>query len=161
MSRISRSDMLIQFCNAAAERSTCLRNQVGAIIARDGRPISVGYNGAAEGKPHCAPETCGPDKPCTNTIHAEANAIAFAARKGIATEGAWLYCTYSPCQKCAELILQAGIKFLVFEHCYRDMAPLDYLHYNLPRDKQVMIFQWMGSLAPEGDGLMLWDFDAA
>lgn len=157
MNRISRSDMLMQFCDSAAERSTCLRNQVGAIIAVDGRPISVGYNGAAEGKSHCTPETCGPDKPCTNTVHAEANAIAFAARKGIATENAWLYCTYSPCQKCAELILSAGIKYLVFKYLYRDTAPLDYLHYDITYTRQVAMYQW-DNLNTE---LTRWDPNAA
>lgn len=156
MTRISRSDMLMQFCEAAAERSTCLRNQVGAIIAIDGRPVSVGYNGAAEGKPHCIPETCGPDKPCLNTVHAEANAIAFAARKGIATEGAWLYCTYSPCQKCAELILQAGIKFVVFSQLYRDQDPIDYLTRDIRPEHQVAVFQWF-----DDAGLIRWDPNAS
>jgi dCMP deaminase len=154
MSRISREDMLMSFCDAAAERSSCLRNQVGAIIAIDGRPVSVGYNGAAKGKPHCTPATCGPDKPCLNTVHAEANAIAWAARKGIATEGSWLYCTYSPCQKCAELILASGIKYLVFKKLYRDLTPLNYLHYEIGYHEQVRMYQW------DNLGISRWNPDA-
>lgn len=147
--------MLMAICHLASERSTCLRNRVGAIIAVDGRPVSIGYNGAPSGKPHCNPDTCGPDKPCLNTVHAEANAIAWAARKGIATEDAWLYCVYSPCQKCAELILASGIRHLVFERLYRDTSPLDYMHYSIAYSSQVEMYQL------DNTGLLPWNPDAA
>lgn len=138
--RINRHEMLMEMANIAAQRSTCLRHSVGCVIARDGRPIVMGYNGAPAGKPHCTPENCG-DKPCTNAVHAEANAIAYAARKGIMLEGAWLYCLYSPCQKCAELILGAGIQAIVFEKLYRDTAPLDFMYYDIAIHNRIQIYQ--------------------
>jgi dCMP deaminase len=106
---------------SASKRSTCTRKNVGAIIARDGRPISVGYAGAPEGLPHCLDQGCipGPDGGCIRTTHAEANAISFAARKGIATQGATLYCTVSPCPNCAKLIINAGITSVQYLEKYR------------------------------------------
>jgi dCMP deaminase len=139
MTRISRDESLLRMLHAVAERSSCLRNQVGALIVRGGRVVSQGYNGAPPGKPHCTPETCNTQSPCLSTVHAEANAIAFAARHGIPTEGAWMYCTYSPCLDCAKLILSSGIKLLAFERAYRDPTPLDFLHYEISYGDQVTV----------------------
>jgi dCMP deaminase len=87
----------------------------------------MGYNGAPSGMPHCDPEICNPDEPCTRTVHAEANAIAFAAKKGIETEGATLYTTASPCNDCAKLLINAGIKRVIFWERYRDASPMNLL----------------------------------
>ena len=122
--RITRDEYLLNEVFNAAKRSTCLRLNVGAVLVRDGRPILAGYNGALSGFPHCTPETCGPDKPCNNTVHAEVNVIYFAARHGIATEGATLWCTDSPCKACAEAIIQVGITEVVYAREYRDISPL-------------------------------------
>lgn len=119
--------MLMEFASSAAKRSTCLRQQVGAVIAIDGRPLSIGYAGAPPGFPHCTPETCNSEKPCTLTIHAEANAISWAARNGIAVKNSTLYCTLSPCAPCAKLILAAGISKILYLKEYRDIAPLSLL----------------------------------
>lgn len=119
MSRISRLEMLIGFAMVAAKRSTCLRRQVGAVIAYDGRVLSTGYAGAPSGMEHCNPSNCTPANPCTRTVHAEANAIAFAARKGIAVEGAEMVCTLSPCYTCAQLIINAGIEKVSYTELYR------------------------------------------
>ena len=117
-----------------ARRSTCSRAQVGAVIARDGRVISTGYNGAPAGLPHCdhtcycwEPGTdhlpdCPAGKPCAISVHAEANAIAFAAREGLATRGATMYTTLSPCVPCAQLIINAGIVTVLYTNLYRNMA---------------------------------------
>lgn len=105
-------------------RSTCLRRQVGAVLSREGRIISTGYGGAPAGVPHCSPETCGPDKPCIRTIHAEANVIAFAAKYGVSTESTTLYCTASPCIECAKLLMNAGIVRVVYDEEYRDTSPV-------------------------------------
>lgn len=128
--RISRHEMLIGMAIKASERSTCRRRKVGAIIAVDGRPVSVGYCGATEGMPHCIDVGCiiGVDGGCLRTTHAESNAIAFAARKGVATELAVLYTTVSPCMVCAKLALAAGIRDIVFLEEYRDTKPLQFLH---------------------------------
>lgn len=125
--RITRHQMLMDMAIAAAKRGTCLRLKVGAVIAAQGRVLSIGYNGAPPGVSHCTPENCGPEKPCTRAIHAEANAIAWAARQGHATEGAYLYTTISPCKACSDLILAAGIRLVVFRERYRDTLPLIYL----------------------------------
>lgn len=125
--RINRHQMLMEMAEVAAKRSTCLRRQVGAIIAVDGSPVSVGYAGAPPGFPHCTPETCNADHPCTNTTHAEANAIARAARLGMRIEKAILYSTLSPCDSCAKLILAAGIGMMIFRDQYRISDPIGLL----------------------------------
>lgn len=127
--RISRDQMLMEMAIIASKRSTCTRKHVGAIIAIEGRPISVGYAGAPSGLPHCLEHGCltGPDGGCIRTQHAEANAIAFAARKGIATERATLYTTVSPCLACAKLIINAGIEEVWFLELYRKMEGVELL----------------------------------
>lgn len=125
--RPNRDQVLMEVAKAYAQRSTCLRRQVGAVIGVDGRVLSSGYVGAPPGLPHCTPEVCSPEVPCTRTIHAEANAIAWAARTGTGTEGAVLYTTVSPCHDCAKLIIASGIRKVVFLSEYRDTEPLDFL----------------------------------
>jgi len=110
-----------------ADRSTCLRLQVGAIVAREGRILVSGYNGAPSGIPHCNSSNCGPDKPCTRTVHAEANCIAFAAKHGISLRGGVMYTTDSPCLPCAHLIINAGILQVTYKREYRDIVPLEWL----------------------------------
>lgn len=129
--RITRDQMLMEFAMIAARRSTCLRRQVGCIIAIDGRPMAAGYAGSKPGEPHCIDEGCiiGPSGGCIRTQHAERNAIDFLARRGRKheTRGADLYCTLSPCQDCAERIVEAGIKKVLYVEQYRDVGPLNFL----------------------------------
>lgn len=125
--RLSRNEMLMGMAALAAQRGTCLRRSVGAVIARDGRVLSLGYVGAPAGFPHCTPDICGPDKPCERTIHAETNAIAFAAKEGIRIEDSILYTTASPCKECAKLIINSGIRMVWYLDEYRDVAPLQLL----------------------------------
>lgn len=119
--RIGREQMLMEWARITSARSTCARRQVGAVIAVEGRPIATGYAGAPSHLPHCIDVGCeiGPDGGCMRTVHAEAAAIAFAARKGIATEGSTMYCTLSPCPACAKLILNAGISRVWYLEEYR------------------------------------------
>lgn len=124
LQRMDRDELLANIAKLVARRSTCLRLLVGAVLAQDGRIVSMGYNGVPAGLPHCEPETCGPDTPCDITVHAEANCIAFAAKTGIATDGATLYTTHSPCNECAKLIINAGIKRVVYWEFYRDDEPI-------------------------------------
>lgn len=136
--RPSMHETLRDIAQLMARRSTCSRAQVGAVIARDGRIISTGYNGAPAGLPHCD-HTCECDasegynfgqhrdfcptvQPCTISVHAEANAIAFAAREGLATRGATMFTTLSPCVPCAQLIINAGIVKVLFAEWYRNNA---------------------------------------
>jgi dCMP deaminase len=100
--------------------STCDRKQVGAVIIRDGRCISWGYNGAPPGLPHC--HHLPGDEECFDAIHAELNAVAFAARQGISTEGATLFVTCSPCLRCSQALIASGISEVVYGEDYRDPA---------------------------------------
>lgn len=125
--RISREEMLMEMAITASKRSTCLRKDVGAVIARDGRVLSVGYNGAPSGQPHCTPQTCNTSAPCERAVHAEANAIAFAAKAGISTDGAELYATVSPCPYCAKLIINSGIRKVWYLEEYRDKSGIHLL----------------------------------
>ena len=125
--RISRDDMLMQIAQVVAKRGTCNRLQVGAVIALDGRIISTGYAGAPAGLPHCSTETCNVDNPCTRTVHAEAGAIAYAARSGIKVQGATLYCTHCPCLTCSQLIINSGIIKVIYLNPYRKTEGLQLL----------------------------------
>lgn len=110
-----------------ATAGTCSRLKVGAVLVRDRRIISTGYNGAPARMTHCQhasdPAYDQDGLPggggCKVSVHAEANAITFAAKHGITTQGASLYTTDSPCQKCAELIVNAGIMEVIYEREYR------------------------------------------
>lgn len=121
--RISRDQMLLLWAHVASARGTCNRLKVGAVISFESRPISTGYNGAPPGQPHCN-SSCNQDNPCTNTIHAEENAIKWARAFGIDPRGATIHVTDSPCNACAERIIDAGIKRVVFDRRYRDDRPL-------------------------------------
>lgn len=121
MSRITRTDMLFEIARTVAKRSTCDRLHVGAVLSRDGRVITLGYNGAPAGVAHCVhPATEALGVGCTLAVHAEANAIAFAAKHGVSTEGAELHVTNMPCLKCSQLIINAGISSVSYLFSYRD-----------------------------------------
>jgi len=134
--RLTRDEMFIEMAHTAAKRGTCNRLKVGAVIALDSRPISMGYNGTPPGAAHCGPE-CTANNPCTKTLHAEANAIRWATRGspdgyGVGTEdqvpgGCTIYVTDSPCIVCASLIHQAGISRVVYDRAYRIRDGIEYL----------------------------------
>lgn len=91
--------------------------------------MTTGYNGPPASMPHCEhpTEDMGTGFSCTSAVHAEANAIAFAARYGMATEHAELYVTHSPCSTCAKLIVNAGIIRVAYGVEFRDLTGLDLL----------------------------------
>lgn len=119
--RPTRDELGIRLAIVYSTRGTCLRAQVGAVIVRGGRAISAGYVGSPSGQPHCTDAGCllAEDGGCIRTVHAEANAISFAARAGASTEGSTLYTTHSPCLGCAKLIINAGIRRVVYDEEYR------------------------------------------
>lgn len=114
--RIDRHEMMMKMAEVVSQRGTCSRLYVGCVIARDGRSISTGYNGNVANVAHCVHND---DRPCSSAMHAESNAIAYAARNGVATSDAHLYTTHMPCFDCARLIVNAGISKVFFKVPYR------------------------------------------
>lgn len=142
MSRPTRDQTFMEVAHVFARRSTCLRGQVGAVLVRDRRVIATGYNGAPSGAQDCHELGCQvpddhPELGCQRAIHAEANVVAYAARHQGGAEGATLYSTHEPCRKCAELIIQAGIRAVVYDKPYR-LGAADFLDQNL------ILLKWLG-----------------
>ena len=108
-----------------AENSYCRRRQVGAIIVKDKMIISDGYNGTPVGFENVCENEDGLTKPYV--LHAEANAITKVARSNNSSEGATMYITASPCLECAKLIIQSGMRRVVFSELYRITDGIDLL----------------------------------
>jgi dCMP deaminase len=115
----------LEMARVWAKNSYCQRRQVGAILVKDRMIISDGYNGTPSGFENVCEDESGVTKPYV--LHAEANAITKVARSNNSSEGATLYVTTSPCIECAKLIIQAGIKRVVFYDKYRIEDGLDLL----------------------------------
>jgi len=119
--RPSRHEINMAMAEVIALRGTCIRKQVGCVIVTENnRPISSGYNGSVIKGKHCGELECKIEEKCTHSIHAEQNAISYAAKEGIALEGSTLYCTTAPCYICAKMIYQAGIVRVYYTHAYTD-----------------------------------------
>jgi len=135
----------IEIAEKISCHSTCAKVQVGAVMSIDNRIISIGYNGVPAGETHCNElfdsnefmfhpgedteteeqlnriekyKQQHTDFQKKHEIHAEANCLLYAARKGVKTEGATIYCTMSPCNDCSKLIIAAGIKRVVYKDLY-------------------------------------------
>jgi dCMP deaminase len=130
-------DYFMQITEVVASRSTCLRRKVGALIVKDNRILSSGYNGAPKGLHHCAELSCrrealgipsGERHELCRAIHAEQNAIIQAATYGVSIEGSVIYTTTQPCVLCAKMIVNAGIKKIVFKGQYPDELALEILN---------------------------------
>lgn len=129
--RIDIDSYYILMAKTAALRSTCLHREQGAVLVRDNRIISAGYNGQPPGAPHCidigwcAKESTPTPLPCrAEGLHAESNALASAAKLGISTDGTTMYCLYSPCMVCCNLLKSAGIvrvKYLELYPGFKDV----------------------------------------
>lgn len=112
-------EYFLEIAKVIAKRSTCDRARVGAVISRNKVILSTGYNGAPRGLPHC--DDVGHemvDGHCIRTAHAEVNAIAQAAKNGIPIEGATMYLTISPCYDCFKMLVNAGIKEVIYDSFY-------------------------------------------
>lgn len=119
-----------------AKRSTCLRRAVGAVIVKDKRILSTGYNGAPTGIEHCIDRGClreelniasGERHELCRGIHAEQNAIIQAAFHGVSIRGATLFCTNLPCSICTKMIINAGIEKIIYASGYSDSLAVDLL----------------------------------
>jgi dCMP deaminase len=127
--RPSWDEYFISIAKLISGRSTCLRRQVGAVVVKDKRILSTGYNGAPQGFKHCAEIGCIRDKrgvpsgerhELCRGIHAEQNAIVQAAAFGVSIRDSALYSTHFPCVLCAKLVINAGIRRLVVAQPYPD-----------------------------------------
>lgn len=126
--RPSWDEYFMELANTASKRATCDRGRSGCVIVKDRQVLVTGYVGSPAGLPHCDEvghlfrQTIEEDgrisNHCVRTVHAEQNAICQAARRGIALEGATLYCRMTPCRTCAMLIINCGIKRVVCEKKY-------------------------------------------
>ena len=134
--RPSWDEYFMDITRVVASRSTCLRRGVGAVIVKDKRLLTSGYNGAPQGLAHCLEIGClrermkiasGERHELCRGLHAEQNAIVQAALHGVQIAGATLYCTHQPCAACAKMIINAGIRRIVFEHPYPDELARDLL----------------------------------
>lgn len=101
-----------------AERSTCNRLAVGAVVVKHHRIVSTGYNGSIHGHPHCTDVGCltNEEGRCIRTIHSEINAILHANREDL--KDSTIYCTHKPCENCMKHINQAGITRVIYRHDY-------------------------------------------
>jgi len=135
LSRISFEELFVKTTKLVAKRSSCVKAQQAALLIKDNRIISFGYNGPPAGTLNCleegGEEVCGKDSngSCFLGVHAEQNAIGYAARNGIDTEGCTIYCTMTPCISCAKLISAAGIKEFYYLTEYRLDDGLRFLEY--------------------------------
>ncbi len=130
MNRPEWNKYFMMMAKLVASRSTCASRPVGAVITKNNQVIATGYNGAPPGEWHCSDKGCchwrtlkaipGEIEPKeqSRAIHAEMNAIGQAAKHGISTQGAEIYCTLSPCIPCFKTIVAAGITKILFEHVY-------------------------------------------
>ena len=115
----------MQMAEIWAKNSYCKRRQVGALLVKDNMIISDGYNGTPSGFENICEDESGATKPYV--LHAEANAISKVAKSGNSSAGATLYVTASPCIECAKLIIQSGIKRVVYKDEYRLTDGVDLL----------------------------------
>lgn len=129
MSRPTWDSYFLEIASVVAQRSTCLRRKVGAVIVKDRRLLSTGYNGAPAGLEHCLETGClrqeknipsGERHELCRGLHAEQNAIIQAALHGVSIKGADLYCTHHPCSLCAKMLINAGIKRVILKNVYPD-----------------------------------------
>ena len=123
-------DYFMTIAKIVGTRSTCDRLRAGAVLVKNNRIISTGYNGAPPGLPHCDGEAghLMEDGHCVRTIHGEHNAILQAALiPGASTEGATLYAKYSFCIHCSKYVIAAGIKRVVIAKIYRNANAINYL----------------------------------
>ena len=130
MAKLSFDHIFMNLASDLAKRSHCVKAQVGAVLVKDTRIISIGYNGPPAGTHNCDEEWplegCPRDArgSCSLALHAEENAILYAVKNGANLEGATLYTTLSPCLPCARLIFSAGVKHVYFMSSYAEYKGL-------------------------------------
>jgi dCMP deaminase len=146
MERPTRDEYFMQMAKLAATRSTCLRRKVGAVIVKDSHVLSTGYNGSPRGVSHCEEKGClrvlmnvpsGTRHELCRGVHAEQNAIIQAAYFGVSVDGSTIYTTTYPCSMCAKILINAGIKEVVYSEGY-----VDDLSKNLFAETNILIREY-------------------
>lgn len=149
MQRPSWDQYFMDITHLVATRSSCLRRQVGALLVKDRNILATGYNGVPSGITHCEVTGClrerlkvpsGERHELCRGLHAEQNAIIQAAKHGTNIDGATLYCTTMPCIICTKMIINAGIKRVIYGEGYADElaremiseAAIEVLHFTAP-----------------------------
>lgn len=134
--RPSYDEYFMEMARVVSKRSTCLRRKVGAIIVKEKHILSTGYNGAPKGLKHCSEVGCirqkmnvkrGERHELCRGLHAEQNAIIQAAVFGVSIKGGILYTTHAPCSVCAKMLINAGIKEIIYENEYPDELAMNML----------------------------------
>lgn len=129
-------EYFMDFAELARKRTTCIRRGVGSVIVKNNRVIATGYNGSPSGVSHCSETGClreqmnipsGKSHELCRGLHAEQNAIISAANYGISTEGSTIYVTTQPCIICTKMIINAGIKKVVYKEGYPDEMSINML----------------------------------
>ena len=136
LKRPTWDEYFLKTAHLVSQRSTCLRRQVGAVLVKDKRILATGYNGAPCGLAHCEDTGClreklgvpsGERHELCRGLHAEQNVLLQAALHGVSVAGSSLYITNAPCSICAKMIINAGIKEIIYEGNYPDEMALDFL----------------------------------
>ena len=129
MARPSNDEYFMNMAKLVATRSTCMRRQVGAVIVKDKRVLSTGYNGSPKGTKHCEEKGCirvqldvpsGTRHELCRGVHAEQNAVIQAAYFGVSVNESTIYTTTFPCSMCAKILINAGVREVVFMEGYPD-----------------------------------------
>lgn len=122
-------EYFLEVARTVATRATCPRASVGAVLVREHRILTTGYNGAPRGVAHCLDVGCElVAGHCVRSTHAEANAVVQAALHGVGVSGATAYCTHQPCVNCAKLLISAGVERIVYAAEYADPFAERLLH---------------------------------
>lgn len=148
--RPSWDEYFMTITNDVAQRAICVKRKVGAVIVKDRHILSTGYNGAPKGFDHCTDATCirkqmqvpsGQRHELCRGLHAEQNAIIQAAVHGVKIDGGTLYCTYQSCVICVKMMINAGIKRLVYAGGYPDELASQMLG-----ESEIEVVQWKGGV---------------
>ncbi len=146
MERPDNDEYFMEMAHLVAKRSTCLRRHVGAVLVKDKRVLSTGYNGSPKGTLHCEVKGCireqmnvpsGTRHELCRGVHAEQNAIIQAAYFGVSVDGSTIYTTTYPCSMCAKILINAGIKEVVYSEGY-----VDDLSKNLFAETNILIREY-------------------
>jgi len=128
MGRPGWDEYFMEIAHTVATRATCPRLSVGAVLVREHRILTTGYNGAPRGVTHCSEAGCiVVNDHCQRATHAEANAIVQGALHGVSLHGATAYCTHQPCVNCSKLLISAGIVKIIYDQAYSDPVATELL----------------------------------